>query len=186
MMWMDFRQCQWPSNIILHEDFCNCKKDSTALAMMFAGINNMYLPCDRESNTIADDSESDNQTKLHVGDTNDALNGDDNDIVISFSHFTPRLELIPEKRFLLEPLLSRASGSHFLENQIRQLNPHVHLVSSLVIRVHSKLQTLFFLAAQTGHTHFPIDMTLEGVRYIQWPLGYDKEQISNCRGTKRL
>lgn len=36
-----------------------------------------------------------------------------------------------------------------------------------------------------GHTHLPIDMTLEGIRYVQWPLGYAKEHEFNCKESKR-
>jgi hypothetical protein len=73
------------------------------------------------------------------------------DTIISFSHFVPRQELCPEKRFLIEPLLSRVIGSNFLEAQIRKIRPTLHIF---------------------GHTHIPIDMELDGIRYLQWPLGY--------------
>jgi hypothetical protein len=73
------------------------------------------------------------------------------DAVLSFSHFLPRQELCPEKRFLLEPLLAKVVGSDPLERQIRRLRPHLHMF---------------------GHTHIPIDLELEGIRYLQWPLGY--------------
>jgi hypothetical protein len=40
-----------------------------------------------------------------------------------------------------------------------------------------------------GHTHIPVDEMLEGVRYIQWPLGNPKQQkpgnethITSCGG----
>jgi hypothetical protein len=52
----------------------------------------------------------------------------EDDITISFSHFIPRIELTPEKRFLMEPNLVRVSGSDFLEAQIRRLKPHIHVV----------------------------------------------------------
>jgi hypothetical protein len=78
--------------------------------------------------------------------------------IISFSHFVPRIELLPEKNFLLEPLLTRVVGSDFLEKQIRLLKPHLHLF---------------------GHTHIPIDLTIENIRYVQWPLGYYKFFIIN-------
>lgn len=76
-----------------------------------------------------------------------------NDSIISFSHYLPRQELCPEKRYLIEPLLSKVVGSEVLESQIRRLQPDLHIF---------------------GHTHIPIDMELENIRYIQWPLGYYK------------
>ncbi len=82
------------------------------------------------------------------------------DTVISFSHFVPRQELMPEKRFLIEPHLTKVIGSDPLEQQIRRLQPHVHLF---------------------GHTHIPVDMELDGITYIQWPLGYFKESEKQCK-----
>jgi hypothetical protein len=42
----------------------------------------------------------------------------ESDTIISFSHFLPRQELCPEKRFLLEALLARVVGSDPLEAQV--------------------------------------------------------------------
>jgi hypothetical protein len=74
-----------------------------------------------------------------------------NDTIISYSHYLPRQELSPEKRFLIEPLLSQVIGSDIIESQIRRLQPDLHVF---------------------GHLHVPIDLVLDGIRYIQWPLGY--------------
>lgn len=75
--------------------------------------------------------------------------------VISYSHFLPRLELIPEKRFLFFPHLAKAVGSRFLGERVARLNPDVHIF---------------------GHTHFGWDMVLDGVRYIQAAVGYPRER----------
>jgi hypothetical protein len=38
-----------------------------------------------------------------------------------------------------------------------------------------------------GHTHIPIDMTLDdGIRYLQWPLGSVSEQSRQCQEMARL
>ncbi|GAQ86517.1 hypothetical protein KFL_002940030 [Klebsormidium nitens] len=85
--------------------------------------------------------------------------------VITFSHFLPRLELIPEKRFLFYPNLAKAVGSHALEARVRAIHaagaPGCHLF---------------------GHTHFSWDMTLDGVRYIQAPLAYPRERKRRMNG----
>ena len=84
--------------------------------------------------------------------------------VISFSHFCPKLELLPEKRLYDSPvkacIVPKISGSVYLERQIRRLQPDLHLF---------------------GHTHVPVDMTIDGIRYVQWPLGNPTEQDSATR-----
>ncbi|CAJ1356702.1 unnamed protein product [Effrenium voratum] len=75
--------------------------------------------------------------------------------VISFSHFLPRLELMPEKRFLFTPNLTQIVGSDFIRDRVMQLQPDLHIF---------------------GHSHFPWDMTLDNVRYKSWPLGTPAEQ----------
>lgn len=75
-------------------------------------------------------------------------------VVISFSHFLPFQELLPEKRWLFYPNLAKASGSDYLAKRVESLKPACHIY---------------------GHTHFTQDQTLDGTRYVQWPLGYPKE-----------
>lgn len=60
---------------------------------------------------------------------------------------------------MIEPLLATVVGSDVLESQVRRLQPDVHLF---------------------GHTHIPIDLTVDGLRYIQWPLGYSREAQKQC------
>jgi predicted phosphodiesterase len=69
--------------------------------------------------------------------------------VISFSHFLPDMRLIPEKRFLFYPNLTKASGSLLLKERVALLHPDVHVF---------------------GHTHFAWDSKVGGTRYIQAPL----------------
>ena len=53
--------------------------------------------------------------------------------LITFSHFVPKLELNPEKRYLFYPPLAKACGSVYLAQRIDSLRPAVHVF---------------------GHTHF--------------------------------
>ena len=53
--------------------------------------------------------------------------------LVTFSHFLPRLDLLPEKRFLMVPELPKAAGSTFLRRRLHSLMPSVHVF---------------------GHTHF--------------------------------
>jgi hypothetical protein len=75
--------------------------------------------------------------------------------VISFSHFLPRQELLPEKRNLTYPNLSKMVGSTFLDARVKALAPECHVF---------------------GHTHFGWDAVHDGVRYVQAPLAYPKER----------
>lgn len=86
------------------------------------------------------------------------------DSVISFSHFLPRLELLPEKRFLFYPQLAKASGSLPLRARLARLRPALHLF---------------------GHTHFAWDLLLDaGVRFIQAPLGSPREWSTRPRSLR--
>lgn len=67
----------------------------------------------------------------------------EDDFKISFSHFLPRQELCPEKRYLLDPLLSRVIGSQVLEEQVSRLRSDLHIF---------------------GHTHITMDMEMDGIR----------------------
>ena len=75
--------------------------------------------------------------------------------LVTFSHFVPRPELVPEKRYLFVPALAKAVGSTFLETRVARLQPDVHVF---------------------GHTHFGWDATLDGVRYVQACLAYPRER----------
>lgn len=63
--------------------------------------------------------------------------------------------LLPEKRMLYQPNLPKAAGSDYLAARIKQLRPMVHVF---------------------GHTHFPWDTIIDGIRYCQWPLSYPRER----------
>ena len=180
--WGDFAMCSWPEDVISQSDFSSTMVDNTVLAEAFAEINEPFLyPNDvamstasrsSSTNSISSSSSSSSSSSDSIGGSTKGSSSSSSsslehdtplvhpgDTVISFSHFLPRQELCPEKRFLLEPLLTKVVGSDFLERQIRRLRPHVHLF---------------------GHTHIPIDLTLEDIRYIQWPLGYSREADKQC------
>eukprot|EP00967_Tisochrysis_lutea_P102484 scaffold154328_cov32-Tisochrysis_lutea.AAC.1 len=80
--------------------------------------------------------------------------------VISFSHFLPRIELIPEKRFLIYPPLTSAVGSIPLGRRVQSLEPDLHVF---------------------GHTHFGWDATIDGVRYLQAALATPAERARRPR-----
>jgi predicted phosphodiesterase len=74
--------------------------------------------------------------------------------VISFSHFLPRIDVmppdVPPEHQMLYPVL----GTRSLERQVRRLRSVVHVY---------------------GHSHLNRDVTLDGTRYINNALGYPAE-----------
>ena len=85
--------------------------------------------------------------------------------LVTFSHYAPRYECVPEKRFLLEPCLAKVSGSDHLGELVLSLKPDIHVF---------------------GHTHIPIDIDLDGTYHVQWPLGSPREQSRQCARAKAL
>ncbi|CAM9297808.1 unnamed protein product [Chrysoparadoxa australica] len=140
--WGDFLRCKWPETLCSQEEFKTIDGTSTALADAFGTLNDEFIA------KLPDLKNSSVQPPL----------------VISLSHFLPRIELCPEKRYLKEPYLTKVIGSDPLERQVREIGSDVHIF---------------------GHTHISIDMEVEGVRYLQWPLGSVGEQSRQTRQMKQ-
>lgn len=84
---------------------------------------------------------------------NDAALEVRNRTVISFSHFVPRADLLPDTA--TTRLLLPVMGSVGLEAQIRRLQPAIHVY---------------------GHSHRNADVIRDGIRYINCALGYPNER----------
>jgi hypothetical protein len=172
--WGDFSMCSWPDSMIAHHHFASTDITDTGnvqLAKCFASLNEPFItPRNKECLQEIIEGRSQNEEMNENGyNRNKRYVGSpyikSSDTLITFSHFLPRQELCPEKRFLREPLLTRVIGSDILESQIRRLQSHIHLF---------------------GHTHIPIDLELDGVRYIQWPLGYSREGAYQCAPIRQV
>lgn len=74
--------------------------------------------------------------------------------VISFSHFLPRIDLIPPYVPRWHRTLDPVLGSTRIEDQLRALQPDIHVY---------------------GHSHINRAVSLDGVRYINNALGYPQE-----------
>lgn len=101
----DFHLCQWPAGLSTEDD---------SIARRFDAMNDARGV--ELTTTVAALREAHPDAPL-----------------ISFSHFVPRLELQPEKRYLYFPGLAKACGSTFLQERVAQLGPAMHVF---------------------GHTHF--------------------------------
>ena len=94
--WGDFSLCSWPAEVIDPEEARTIYSSNTKLADAFAALNQDVIESYFNSGAL-DRSVTD---------------------VITFSHFTPRIELSLEKRFLIEPMLAKVIGSDPLEKQV--------------------------------------------------------------------
>lgn len=127
-MMVDFKACSWPEPL---------NSTDISLATHFDEMNQEPV--------------ADVMTAL----TAQAGGTDRRPVIITFSHFLPLQELLPEKRMLFQPNLAKAVGSQLLAKRVQQLKPAAHIF---------------------GHTHFNWDCTIDGTRYIQRPLAYPKER----------
>ena len=127
---MDYRRCKWPDHL---DPYCN----NDSIARHFDQMND-------RPNGHGLEAVVQRLRRLHPGAP-----------LVSFSHFVPRIELNPEKRYLITPALAKAIGSAHLRARIEALRPDCHVF---------------------GHTHFGWDITLGKVRYIQAALGYPQER----------
>ncbi len=77
-----------------------------------------------------------------------------NNYVISFSHFVPRIDVMPD--FISEPnrIVYPVLGSNLLERQIRRIRSDIHVY---------------------GHTHVNRRVEIDGAVYINNALGYPSE-----------
>jgi 3',5'-cyclic AMP phosphodiesterase CpdA len=96
------------------------------------------------------------EVAAHFAALNDecAAAGGDNDTVITFTHFLPRIDLmpsfIPKDKRVLYPVL----GATQLERQLRRHQPAMHVY---------------------GHSHVNRRVTIDGVTYINNAFGYPRE-----------
>ena len=86
-------------------------------------------------------------------------------LTVTFSHFLPRWELLPDVTYLRFKALPLVAGSHIIEDQLREWGARIHVF---------------------GHSHIPWDEELDGVRYVQQPLAYPKERRGRTPRLKKI
>jgi hypothetical protein len=128
----DFHSCRWP-------DYLNAMDES--VAQHFDAMNDLSIFTPDllvAAKAVSESARSEVDTPLYPFvvtkvqswaeirrsdgsssvSTSSTSTGASDDIVISLSHFLPRLELCPEKRFLYYPHLPKAVGSRFLGERV--------------------------------------------------------------------
>ncbi len=83
-----------------------------------------------------------------------------NEFVISFSHFMPRIDLMPGYIPTSKQMLYPVFGSSRIERQIRRLEPDIHIY---------------------GHSHFNRKVTKDGIIYINNAFGYPNETMITAK-----
>jgi predicted phosphodiesterase len=85
--------------------------------------------------------------------------------VISFSHFLPRIDLLPSREKLRFKALPKVAGCKLIEKQIRELKSMIHIF---------------------GHSHINRDCVQDGVRYVQNALSYPRERTAEKLKLKEI
>ena len=150
---MDFKLCRWPSN-------WNEENDDAAIARKFDCMNEELCSTSSpwEYTSLPDGCEGVNSwDELLLACKEARANGEP---VISFSHFLPKIELLPEKRMLFFPNLAKAVGSNYLGKRVDELSPTCHVF---------------------GHTHFAWDANINSTRYLQVALAKPAERRVRMR-----
>ncbi len=144
MAWMDFKKCRWPSALAHPKDISEYFLDLNRSGSL--SLNASVKGC--EGAAVGEVLEEEG---AKVG----------SEKIISFSHFLPRIDLmpdyIPEKFQELYPVL----GSAAIDKVLRELQPIIHVY---------------------GHSHLNRNIKIDGVRYINNAFGYPgEERISRKR-----
>ncbi len=86
---------------------------------------------------------------------NEPVLGTRNETIISFSHFLPRIDVMPDTVPIDKRMIYPVLGTSRLERQIRQLRSSVHVY---------------------GHSHVNQQVTIDGVWYVNSAFGYPSER----------
>ena len=181
----DYRRTIWPHPLSSYDD---------TVAKFVDGLNDVILDLDVDEYHARND---------------DDVRGN-NESIMTFSHFLPRIELIPEKRYLSLPTLHSCVGSTYLERRLRRMGERHRTKKyddgvvggngddsiddddtddGTTVR-HRRSSHLHAF----GHSHLAWDATIEGVRYVHVPLAYPREwkerskslEIGSMRGNNTM
>ena len=165
----DYRRTRWPHPLSLSDD---------SAANFVDSLNDVVLDLDDLDDHC-------------VSNVDDCRGGNAHNVMMTFSHFLPRIELIPEKRYLSLPTLHSCVGSTFLERRLRRMGEKYRtkyengdVGDTGDGDVHGDDDddgTTSFTDDRRGHlhafghSHLAWDATIDGVRYVHVPLAYPRE-----------
>ena len=158
----DYKRAVWPSPLIDNRE----KNDDSILAQFMDDLNDVLFDYNYDSFIQSSDVEKKSNSIS----------------ILTYSHFLPRIELLPEKRYLTLPTLHSCVGSTYLEERLRNIHHHCHNHHSKQFSRQYKNNNTTVLPMQLqqhlhafGHSHLAWDQTIDNVRYVHVPLAYPKE-----------
>ncbi|KAL7532744.1 hypothetical protein ACHAWF_004225 [Thalassiosira exigua] len=157
----DYRRTRWPYPLSIADD---------SVAAFLDRINDAILGADVVEDVVAEGFDDDDGGEEGATTTP----------ILTFSHFLPRVELLPEKRYLSLPTLHACVGSTRLERRVRSfsdrrpIRDEARTTGTTTTGTTTPAPATRHLHA-FGHTHLSWDATLDGVRYVQAPLAYPRE-----------
>jgi len=171
-IYTDFKACRWPPDL----DPLALNDGGDALAAFFDSLNDPQLASLARSLGSDDDAGEERSPRP---------------VVLSFSHFLPFLELLPEKRFVTAPNLASVAGSEPLGRRVASLRPDVHVFGHTHIPFDGGLPSIGALAGAAegregeggagGGKRAPMAKTLP-TRFVQAPLKYPAERRRSREG----
>eukprot|EP00956_Cyclotella_meneghiniana_P005850 scaffold7655_cov21-Cyclotella_meneghiniana.AAC.1 len=158
----DYKRAVWPSPLI--DNHLWEKNDDSMLAQFMDDLNDVLFDYDNLIQSTDDEKKSNSIS------------------ILTYSHFLPRIELVPEKRYLTLPTLHSCVGSTYLEERLRNIHHHCHNNHDKQLSRQYKNNNTIVLPMQQqqhlhafGHSHLAWDQTIDNVRYVHVPLAYPKE-----------
>ena len=121
--YMDQHFCAWPDYL----------PDVNSVAEHLLDMNQEFVAKNsisrrkKKSPPPSDDSNQPRFGSLEAGCKNICSLIQDEDLVISFSHFVPRHELIPDRKFLTFKALHRVAGNVKIDDQLREIGSSIHV-----------------------------------------------------------
>ena len=168
----DYRRTVWPSPL---------SSLNSSVAEFLDGLNDIILDLDdlvvATSSSIDADSanststSSTNVEELSSSSSSTTTTTSSAPLLLTFSHFLPRIELLPEKRYLSLPTLHSCVGSTYLETRLRQLRRRSCIHDDDAANIMGDNDHLHAF----GHSHLAWDQCIEGIRYVHVPLAYPRE-----------